>query len=131
MSNTGNGYESSDPPGMGGEEQDSWVVQTISTGNPIFRAPDDTEFSYFYMDCARQPGTANVKLLLNPALVVGLMSDMTKMLKVMFGVIDSESIAKQLGQVPDEAYWETMPPPPNDPMDRDQDPPYGGFGQDR
>lgn len=104
------------------------VVHAIFTQTSVYTSPEGEVFPYFNIECIMEGGQPGANLLFNPALAVGIMGDIVKLLKVMFGVGEQE-MNLDPNQLEMPLDWDNLPPAPNDPMqDIDpQDPPdrYG------
>lgn len=94
------------------------VVHQIFTQTSVYVSPEGESFPYFNMVC-QVPGQPRINLLFNPQLSIGVLGDITKMLKVVFNVVDTDSMREQLDQ--DQPIdWENMPPAPDDPYMDDE-----------
>lgn len=87
------------------------VVTHIASATAVFNNQDDPDdrFVYYKLTCYFSDGTPAINMLFNAPLVSGLITDMGRMLKVLFGVEDAPPVP----DIPPD--WDSMGPAATDP----------------
>ena len=101
--------------------QPSLVVTAIHTQTSVYVRPDGEKFPFFALECFVGPDSIpGPQLLFDMQLWIGIIGDIVKMMKTVYGISDMPSDPSQM-DIPFDP--DAYPPAPDDPYEHQQDPP--------